>query len=225
MFRTSSLTLALLSALFLYAIQAHAGPMPPCIAATLSSNGNILVTNELTVDDPGPTHLQKVTRSTFQVFSRYVPVKGVNDALNFDGPNAYWSFRLWSVVFDSTASYIGCPYTLVTNDGEFLIFVNNGALYRGNALRIYRRRDHPGQDRGGPGPDNGVLVREVPLTELWPAEHFPTKPIDMGVTDHTPQWYSGGSFAFSSDNRTLSHKTRWGTTVQIDLATGAVTGN
>ncbi len=100
MFRTSSISLALLSELFLYAIQAHAGPMPPCIAATLSSNGNILVTNELTVDDPGPTHLQKVTRSTFQVFSRYVPVKGVNDALNFDGPNAYWNFRLWSIVFD-----------------------------------------------------------------------------------------------------------------------------
>ncbi len=122
-------------------------------------------------------------------------------------------------------SFEGCPYTLVTNNGEFLIFVENLIVYRTAALRIYRRRDHPGQDRGGPGPDNGVLVREVPLSELWPPERFPTNPLDMTITNLKPQWYSGSTFAFSADNRTLTLKTRWGTTAQIDLATGAVTGN
>lgn len=112
---------------------------------------------------------------------------------------------------------LGCPYLLVTDDGEYIIFF--GTYFQRGAITIYRRRDHPGQPFGGPGPDHGVLVREIPLAELWSPEQIPSI-----VTDHTPEWFAGGTFAFSLDNRTLIHKTRWGVTLQISLATGKVTG-
>jgi hypothetical protein len=215
---------ALLSALFLGVASAHAGPLPPCVTATLSANGKILVVNELLLDPPETTATfgQKVRGSTFRVFERHAEL---NYGLRVEGPDAYWANPLWSVVFDGgdKPPLVACPYTLVTDDGEFLIFVENYGFYQ-TALRIYRRRDHPGQPFGGTGPDHGVLVRDVPLSELWPAEHFPTNPIDMVITDHTPLWYAGGTFGFSADNRTLIHKTRWGNTVQINLMTGAVTG-
>jgi hypothetical protein len=216
MFRISSISLALLFASALNTVEAHAGPMPPCISATLSANGNILVTNQLSFDDPDPTHLQKVRRSTFQIFSRYVSVKGINDDHHFDGPNTYWGFMLWSIDFDwGTPSFQGCPYTLVTDDGEFLVFVGNMS---DPALRIYRRRDHPGQPSGGTGPDHGVFVRKITQLELLPPEHVQTM-----FSETYPQWYGRGAFTFSADNRTLTLKTRWGNTRQIDLVTGAVT--
>jgi hypothetical protein len=37
-------------------------------------------------------------------------------------------------------------------------------------------------------------------------------------------WFASGTFAFSADNRTLIHKTRWGSTFQINLETGVVKG-
>jgi hypothetical protein len=114
--------------------------------------------------------------------------------------------------------YTSCSSsTYHSNNGEYIILF--GAYFQRGALTIYRRRDHPGQPFGGPGPDNGVLVREVPLTELWSSDRIP-----IVVTDHTPEWFAGGTFAFSPDNRTLIHKTRWGTTLQINLATGKVEG-
>ncbi len=223
MVKTFLTSFALLSATFLGIASAHAGPLPPCVTATLSANGKILVVNEFLLDPPEtPNGGQRVQSSSFRVLSRYVDP---NDGLRVDGPDAYWAHPLWTVVFDGSDKRppVACPYTLVTDDAEFLIFVENYGLYH-TALRIYRRRDHPGQPLGGTGPDHGVFVRDIPLSELWPAEHFPTNPIDMTITDHTPQWYAGGTFAFSADNRTLIHKTRWGNTVQVNLMTGVVTG-
>ena len=106
-------------------------------------------------------------------------------------------------------------YTLVTDDGEFLVLI--GDYFGPAALSIYRRRDHPGLPLGDPGPDHGVLVRQIPLLDLWPPEHIPGM-----INDHTPLWFASGTFAFSPDNRTLIHKTRWGQTLEIDLQTGQV---
>ena len=204
---------ALLSAILLAVASAHAGPLAPCVMATLSANGQILVVNELVFEEPETpeTLARRVRSSTFRVFRRYI---SINDGLRMDGPDTYWTDPLWSVVFDDKPSLEPCPYTLVTDDGEFLILVGGDIT----ALRIYRRRDHPGQPLGGSGPDHGVLVRAIRLSELWPAERIPDR-----RTDSTPQWYAGGTFAFSADNRTLIHKTRWGKTLQINLVTGAVT--
>ncbi len=122
---------------------------------------------------------------------------------------------IWSVVSTNRdlEGMIVCPYTLVTDDGEYLILFQGAFAFR-NVLSIYRRPDHPGRPFGSPGPDHGVLVRQIPLSDLWAPEQIPKM-----VTDHTPMWFAGGTFAFSPDNRTLIHKTRWGRTLQIDLET------
>jgi hypothetical protein len=198
-------------------VAAHAGPAMPCIRATLSANRNILVVNELTFDDPNETHARRIRGATFSVISRYTEI---NQGMRLNGPDSYWATPMWSVVFRNgdRGPVVGCPYTLVTDDGEFLVLAGNG-FFGSDALSIYRRQNHPGQPIVVNGPDRGALVRQVPLSELWPAEHIP-----HSITDHTPQWFAEGSFAFSADNRTLIHKTQWGQTFLIDLATGKVTG-
>jgi hypothetical protein len=133
-----------------------------------------------------------------------------------NGPDVHFANPIWSVVL--TNSDLACPYTLVTDDGEYLILVGGAFAFR-DVLSIYRRRDHPGRPIGGPGPDHGVLVRQIPLSDLWSPEQIPES-----MTDHTPTWFANGTFAFSADNRTLIHKTRWGRTLQISLETGAVRG-
>lgn len=137
-----------------------------------------------------------------------------------NGPDVHFANPLWSVVSTNSDrdGMIACPYTLVTNDGEYLVLVQGAFAFR-DVLSIYRRRDHPGRPFGGPGPDHGVLVRQIPLSELWPPGKIP-----QTVTDHTPAWFAGGMFSFSADNRTLIHKTRWGKTLEISLETGQVRG-
>jgi len=210
------IALGFLLAVELSFVRAHASAPMPCIVATLSANNRILVVNELTFDDPDETHARMPRRSTFRVYSRY---SEINQGMRLDSPDSYWAHPIWSVVFEKADRplFAVCSYTLVTDDGEFLVLVGNGFL-GSNALSIYRRRDHPGQPFGGPGPDHGVLIREIPLSELWQADR-----IEDFITDATPQWFASGTFAFSPDNRTLIHKTRWGQTLSIDLATGKVT--
>lgn len=216
MFPHRLITVGFLLAVELTASSAHAGPPLPCIAATLSANSRILVVNELTFDDPDETHARMPRKSTFRVYSRY---SEINEGMRLNGPNSYWGHPEWSVVFENAdrPHFVGCAYTLVTDDGEFLVLVGGGFL-GSNALSIYRRLNHPGQPIVVNGPDHGVLTREIPLSELWPADR-----IENFITDATPQWFAAGTFAFSADNRTLIHKTPWGQTLSIDLATGKVT--
>ena len=44
---------------------AHAGPLLPCVTATLSAQGNILVLNDLTYDDPDETHGRRYAGGDF----------------------------------------------------------------------------------------------------------------------------------------------------------------
>lgn len=214
MHRLSVLTFSLLSGLF--ATFAHAGAPAPCVIATLSASRNILVLSDFTTKKEGSE--EKVKTSTFRILRRHDEINAGN---RLDGPDAYWtgSLPLWSVTF-TTPDFVGCPYTLVTDDGEYLIFIRNWIAR--TALSIYRRRDYPGQPIGGPGPDyGGVLIRDIPLSEIWAAEHMLNTGFET-TTDHTPKWYAGGTFAYSG-SQTLIHKTRWNQTVQIDLATGKIT--
>ena len=210
------IAMGFLFAFGLSAVPAHAGPPMPCIRATLSANGRILVVNDMTFDDPDETHARFIRGATLRVMSRY---SEPNQGITMNGPNSYWAHEMWSVVFKNPdrGPVVGCPYTLVTDDGEFLVLVGDGFL-GSDALSIYRRQNHPGQPIVVYGPDHGALVRKVQLSELWPSER-----IEHMITDATPQWFAGGTFAFSADNRTLVHKSRWGQTKSIDLATGKVT--
>jgi hypothetical protein len=106
---------------------------------------------------------------------------------------------------------------LVTNDAEFLVLLENSPARI--AMRIYRRREHPGQPLIDKAPDHGVLIRAVPLNEIQPAA---SSPLQMTFTDHTPQWYSHGDWTFTTDNKTLVFRGKTFGTVHIDLATGAV---
>ena len=69
---------------------ASAGPMPPCIEATLSANGRVLVTNQLTYDSPDENHDRHVIRSAFRVLRRYVDL---NEHLRLNGPDTYGQAR------------------------------------------------------------------------------------------------------------------------------------
>jgi hypothetical protein len=205
--------------MLLSALRSYAGPLSACVGATLSANQHVLVINDLTFDNPDETHIRKVTGSTFHIVQQ---VNEPNSGLRMSGPDHYypqWSLgSLWSVSFSSYQSpgFVACPYVLVTDDAEFLILLENGPSR--TALRIYRRREHPGQPRVDKGPDHGVLVRAIPLDAIRPAS---SSVLESTWTDHTPQWYSAGELAFSNDNRTLVFRRETGA-LQIDLATGAV---
>ena len=77
---------------------AHAGAMIPCIVATLSANGSILVVNELTYDDPDKSHSRHVTSSTLRVLRRYVDL---NEGLRMNGPDVV--LRAYPLVATSKA--------------------------------------------------------------------------------------------------------------------------
>jgi hypothetical protein len=178
---------------------------------------HVLVTNDFTSDDPDETNVRKVTRSVFRVFQE---VKEPNAGTRITGPDSYWRFGPeWSVRFPSEESpeIITCPYVLVTDDAEFLVLIMN--LPAKTALRIYRRREHPGQRIVGTGPDTGVLIKAISLDEIIPP---PSSVLAKNITDHTPQWYANGDFTFFKDNRTLVYRDKMAGSVRIDLATGTI---
>jgi hypothetical protein len=202
--------------------RAIAGPLAPCVKAVSSSNGNFLVITEIQLE-PGkeiaagqPMPIQQVS---LRVFPRE---RFINEKDRLVATATFWTnftWEQWSVVFDlrKTPHISSCPLSLITDDGEFIVIFSGG--FQGS-LRIYRRRDHRGSP-AGEGPDHGVFIRDVPLKELWPPDrlaalHFSTQ------TDHSPQWFAGGTFEFSKDCQQLIHKTRWGNTVHIHLADGVV---
>jgi hypothetical protein len=200
--------------------RAIAGPLAPCVKAVSSSNGNFLVITDIQLE-PGKEIVAGQPMPIQQVSLRVFPrERFINEKDRLVAPATFWTEALpkWSLVFDlrKTPHITGCPLSLITDDGEFLVIFSGGF----RDLRIYRRRDHRGSP-AGEGPDHGVFIRDVPLKELWPPDrlaalHFSTQ------TDHSPQWFAGGTFEFSKDCQQLIHKTRWGNTVHIHLADGTV---
>jgi hypothetical protein len=144
----------------------------------------------------------------------------VNDSQKISAPVIYWGDWPWAVVLDmnnqADGSFSSCAVPLVTDDAQFLILLATGHVFN-SALRVYRKGDSG--DRMQDGTRKGVLVRDIKLEELWPATKIdPSRP----WTDHTPEWFAGGSFDFAPGNLQLIHKTRWGSTVRINLPDGKV---
>jgi hypothetical protein len=185
--------------------------LAPCISATLSADGNALVVNELTYGDQLGTYSLKVKTSTFRVFRRY---RDPNADRRVNGPNRYWGDASWEVAFTiGSPPFVSCPYTLVTDDAEYLVLLGDGEPV---ALSIYRR-DERLRPTGSVGPPGGVLVRKVASSDLSP--EVPVPPV---WTDETPEWFSSGTFSFSADQRTLIFTTSVGKRLQISLSTGNV---
>ncbi len=200
-----------LAGLFFFSEAAHAGPVLPCLTSTQSANGNVLVTSTLGFDDPDDTHPRTVVSSVYQVYRRYTDA---NETLRLNGPNAYWADPFWKVEFHRSAISlpIACSYVLVPNNGEYLVFV--GLSPAGNAFTIYHHRPHD-PSLGSLVSQQGELVREIKQAELWPSDS-----VKSMWTDHTPQWFAGGVFAFSPDEKQLTYQDISGRKLGIDLGTG-----
>jgi hypothetical protein len=186
---------------------ARAGALPPCLKAVLSKTGDSLVI--LSQGENGST-----------VLSVFPQERWINEKDRITATAVYWTdFLKWSVVLTPTGLGYSCPLALVTDDGEFLLLVSRDNVVAPNseALRIYRRRDHPG-DPSREGPDHGIFVKAIPFTEIWTTEKIQAH--ESG-TDHTPAWFVGDSFDFSADNRELVDTSGKGS-ISIDLSDGAV---
>jgi hypothetical protein len=144
------------------------GVLPPCVKAVSSNNGNFLVISDAQLE-PAQGNISRVQQVSLQVFPRE---NFINTNDRVASPATYWAnWVQWSVVLDSNNSrpVPGCPLSLITDDGEFLIVLNVHAT--DSALRIYRRRDHIG-DPVREGPDHGVFIRDITLREIWPADNL-----------------------------------------------------
>ena len=194
-----------------------AGPLFPCIKAVSSKNGNFVAVVDLT---------PKIERrSAVEPLLISINILSKENFINtFAAPVTYWTDRVvWTVVLDSSRvrTEQGCPLPLVSDDGEFLILLQTGPTFATDrsVLTIYRRRDHPG-DPMNSGPDNGIFIKSIALADLWPTDRLATNPVIWH--DHSPQWFAGGTFAFSEDRHQLIHRTRWGNTIRINLQDGSL---
>ena len=124
----------------LFSIPVMASPGLPCITATQSANGRILVTDTLSFEDPDETHPRKIMGSVYQVYRRFADP---NDSLYLEGPNGYWADPFWKVEThrEPGSLPLACSYVLVPDDGEYLVFV--GQMPGLDALlTIYPHRAH-----------------------------------------------------------------------------------
>ena len=203
---------------FLLALPAVGGPLFPCVKAVSSKNGNFLVLTDVQ-PEPGQGNTQRVLLHVFpkETF--------INTKDRLAAPASYWTDWIrWSVILDANRIQNEpeeCPLPLITDDGEFLVLLHVGPTLSGEraVLQIYRRRDHPG-DPVREGPDHGVFIKSIVLREIWPSDKLAEN--TAAWTDETPQWFAGGTFEFSSDSRQLTHKTRWGNTLRINVQDGSV---
>lgn len=196
-----------------------ASPLPPCTKAARSKNGNCLVIRDVQLE-PNQDRINGavVHQVSFQVFTE---AEFTSTSDRFTSAGAYWEFLRWDVVLtrSDTHPLPVCAVPLVSDDGEFLVLLNETAAGPADyALWIYQRRSHTGDPAAG-GSEHSSLVKSVTLGEIWPADGFSKV---LMINDATPLWFEGGSFEFSGDNRLLTHNTRWGTTVRITLRDGAI---
>ena len=177
-----------------------AGPGFPCPTAVNSVHGNALAIAQYTTE--WHAGRGKIISAQFTVMTK---TDFANESQKISAPVIYWGAWPWAVVLDmsqANRSFCSCAVPLVTDDGQFLILLATGPGVD-PVLRIYRKGDDS-SERMQDGTVKGVLVRDIKLEELWP----PTK-IDPSQiwTDHTPEWFAGGSFDFAPGNLQLIHKT------------------
>ena len=214
---TVSLILAL-------AVPASAGPLPTCVRAASSKNGNFLALMNMQLEPQQSSDgvTRRIRGFSFEVFPKenFINAK---DRLTAAGMY-FTDWAQWGVALDGrnptdqlfTSS---CPVPLVTDDGEFLVLLAQapaGSLDWG-VLRVYQR-DHTSREVLG----HSRLVRELALKNFY----FPLHLIPMleppCCTDESPAWFAEGSFDFSSDDRQLIYWSHSWHSVRITLGEGSV---
>lgn len=168
-------------------IPAYAGPLFPCVKAVTSKNGNFLVVIGRKLESNADDGKSANSARSYQLALSVIPKEDfINSKDKLIAPATYWTDRpIWSVVLgpNHMQNEDGCPLPLITDDGEFLILLKTGPTFANEPaiLWIYRRRDHPG-DPIGEGPDHGVFVKDIGLTDLWPLD----KAREVTWTDESP---------------------------------------
>jgi hypothetical protein len=192
--------------LFLWSLNAIAGPLFPLVNAVTSRNGNSVVVIEYRYDNPNAVR-KRIQGATFRVARKTSFASFPN---LFASASTYWS-EVWSV---TKRREIHVPLPLVTDNGQYLILLTNSApnSHDMEVLSIYREN---------PQTHAAEVVGVCRLSDVWPANKLPPNPVV--VTDHTPRWFDGGSFDFTSGY--VFHKTRWGNAVQIQLIDKGVTND
>jgi hypothetical protein len=182
------------------------------VTASISTNGRFLVVTERQYDNPDPHFVRRILRTTYRVIETEA---FLNSKDRLSTPVRFWSDR-WQVTLEGNDD-IRIFWPLISNNGESLVLV--GVTWAGpgatTALKIYRK-----------ALPEGTLVRSVPITDLWTSREL--DPDGRGAvmfTDASPEWFAGGSLAFSTDDRKLLYSTQWGDCLSIALADGAVSRN
>lgn len=219
-----------LSLLLTWPLPVLAGqPLHPCVKAVSSENAASLVISNIQHE---PLLGEKVIARRIQQFSFEVfpNEKHINAKDKTMARATFWadeSWAQWGIVLNARehanwAFTSSCPLPLVTDDGEFLILLATvpAVSVDWGVLRIYRR-DRTAQDI----PSHGRLIREIPLKEIWtpPILTWQSAATKETTSDgETPEWYAGGTFAFSLDNQNLIYKTQWGNSIRVSLENGSV---
>lgn len=193
-----------------------AGPSFPCPTAVNSVHGNALAIVHRTTEWHAGSAIGKILSVQLTVMTK---TNFVNESQKISAPVTYWGNWPWAVVLEMNNQvdqpFLSCAVPLVTDDAQFLILLATGPVFS-SALRVYRKGDS--SDRMQDGTVKGILVRDIKLEELWPTAKIATQI----WTDHTPEWFAGGSFEFAPGDLQLIHKTRWGSTVRVNLPDGEV---
>ena len=199
-----------LGAVALVVLPSHsvASPLFPDVRASRSMNGRYLVVVEQTFDNPDPTAVRRVLRSTY-VILRSEPFTNSRDRLQTTA--SFWSAFGWQVTPSGNASQ-GISLPLISDDGQTLVLLRADAPMKfgvQEVLWIYRKQGNTAR-----------LVRAVPLSDMWTHEEIEANAVggDMG---ETPMWYTGGSLEFSPDDHLLLYRSRWNDTVEVNLADGS----
>jgi hypothetical protein len=193
---------------------AIASNMRTCPKAATSSKGHFLVIIERKLERINKDE-SRITKTSYEIYPRE---DFSDDRKAFHSSSDFWYDSLeWNAVNPPNSdSLFLCPEPLLSDDGQFLILLNDASPgQQSSVVWIYRRPSDSHRD--------GVLVKTIKLVELWPADKFQQQP--MLFTGADPLWFAGGSFEFSSDNRILIYKTPWNTEIRISLADGTVQHN
>ena len=198
------------------AVPASAGAAPPCVKAVSSKNGHFLVITNAQLVPLSEDHY-RVEKVALEVFPKETFINAKDRP---ESGESYWTNAVyWSVVLDYTDSQpiSPCPLSMISDNGQFLIILNQFVAEGMTALRIFQWKHEAGEPVGVDR-DRGVLVRDIPLSDVWPANELPTARL---ITDGTPEWYAGRKLEFSEDNQYLIFTSRFRTTVRIDLRNGS----
>ena len=188
-----------------------ASPLPPNVMASRSANGRFLVLTQRELDSSDQNGGRRIIRTAYQVYESE-PFSNTKDRLS--APVPFWSDSAfsWRLTLEGHEGR-RVFWPMISDDGNTLVLVAVTVPMRGEpVLQIYRKQNHA-----------GVLIRTLEISDLWTSSEIDPQPNSVVMfTDASPEWFSGGSLAFATDNQSLLYRTQWNDHLQIRLSDGSV---